>query len=727
MAALTAPRRSDHGIARRRAGVRSRVLTRALLLVVVGGVGVGCVTSPRPNATARTPSAIPAPTPPTPNPASAAPLDPCLAADPTDAMRRALDDALTDASDRLERPLCLTRVRPTSDDDARRTFDLEVLDRETDRRVLVRALLERRSGAWDASPFLVDRLIEDVGLEVLPEWLRRTTPRSIARQTLVADVTLVEVRDDDHTTVCLEHAERSLGCWREPGHVTRIVAWDWDFAIADPETHPFGRLAIERPHGVVFWAVRTEGGLARAHARPFVLPEDPRRPAWSRTVTPTSPESPVPRVGWRAIDVVEAPAVGPLRGLRIRSFGELIDARTALARRVCVRTDAWRCTAPEETRDSGHGLRESAIDDGGATTHGAWALASSRSDRGETADTGGRGDARLVLYETDGDRLVRRGEVVVGRVRWQTRADRRREVLRVWHPTTPRRDDCFAFAAAERFSGLTDFDFVPLQPAPSELVATSTDVIAWSPPGGDASEDVPDLHGAWRVEDDGLRRVTSCDEGRVALAPLEIEPALPPEVRACFERLARQVFAHPPFDRVSGLPCGAHEREAELVVHHRFVRDAAGRVIERHATGVTERDRFERVERDTWRGDRVVQTHVRRTHYLDEQLECEQRSRLRYEHDRRGRVVTTRWDGTACEGDPAPYVTRQRWNRVGSVDVSTEDHVATYVAPNGARATCGTLGCSCEVDARDLDGAVRVRLRVPPDDRASFTYDYVCE
>ena len=654
-------------------------------------------------------------------------------------MRRVLDDAVTDASARLERPLCLTRVRLTSDGDSRRTFELEVRDRQSDRRVPVRATLERQGHSWRVSPFLVESVVEGVALEVLPMWLRRTHPRSIARQPLVADVSLTEIRDADHTTLCLERADRSLGCWHEPGHVTRVVAWDWHFASPDPETHPFGRLAIERPHGVVFWAVRTEGGLARAHARPFVLPEDPRRPAWSRTFAPTWPESPIPRVGWRAIDPVEPPSIGLLRGLRIRSFGEVIDARTAIARRLCARTDVWRCAPSEETRDSGHGLRESAIDDGGATTLGAWLLASSRSDRGETPDTGGRGDARLVLFDADGDRLVRRGEAVIGRVHWQTRGDRRREVRRVWYPTTPRRDDCFVFAAAERFSGLTDFDFVPQSPRPAEpsgghrpaeiaaaSVDASVDVIAWSPPEGDANETV-DLRGAWRVENDGLRRVTSCDEDRVALAPLEIEPALPPEVRACFERLARQVFEHPPLERVSGLPCGAHQREGELEVRHRFVRDTTGRILERHVSGGAEHDRFERVEHDTWRGDRVVQTRVRHTHYLDGQIECVQQSRLRHEHDRQGRVVTTRWDGTACEGDPSPHVTRQRWDRVGTVDVSNEVHETTYVAPNGVRATCGTLGCRCEVDARDLDGAVRVRLQVPPDDRQSFTYDYVCE
>ncbi|MCB9601234.1 MAG: hypothetical protein H6720_12925 [Sandaracinus sp.] len=699
-----------------------------LLVGVLGSVGCG------PGVTANTPSpSAAAPPDPPSHPPSAAPVDPCLPADPTDETRRVLDEAVTLASERLERALCPTLAQPTSEDESRRTFDLEVLDQETRRHVRVRATLERRGVAWHASPFLLDRLIEDVALEVLPEWLRRHTPRSIARQTLVADVTLVEVREADHTTICLERADRSLGCWREPGDVTRVVAWDWDFAIPDPETHPFGRLAIERPHGVVFWAVRTEGGLARTHARPFVLPEDARRPAWSRTFAPTWPDSPTPRVGWRALDTVEAPSLGPLRGLRIRSFGDVIDARNALARRVCVRNDVWRCAPSEATRDSGHGLRESAIDDGGATAHGAWVLASSRSDRGETAGTGGRGDARLVFFDADGERLVRRGEVVVGGVRWQTRSDRRREVRRVWHPTTPRRDDCFVFAAAERFSGLTDVDFVPEPPSEpraergSSEVATSIDVIPWSPLEGDPSDAVVDLRGAWRVEDDGLRRVPSCDEDRVALAPLEVEPALPPEVRACFERLSRQAFVHPPLDRVSGLPCGAHEREGALEVHHRFVRDTTGRVLERHARGEAEHDRFERVERDTWRGDRVVQTRVRRTHYLDGELECVQQTRLRYEHDRRGRVVTTRWDGTACEGDPQPNVTRRRWDRVGSVDVSTEAHETTYVAPNGARATCGTLGCRCEVDARDLDGAVRVRLRVPPDDRQSFTYDYACE
>ncbi|MCB9604590.1 MAG: hypothetical protein H6720_30085 [Sandaracinus sp.] len=691
------------------------VLTRALLLVVT----VGCA-SPRTVPTTHAPE----PTPPSAPPA-VAPIDPCLAADPADETRRVLDEALTLASERLERALCLTLARPTSDDDQRRTFDLEVHDRETERRVSVRATLERRGRTWHASPFLLERLIEDLGLEVLPEWLRRNAPRSIARQSLVADVTLVEVREAEHTTICLERAEHSLGCWREPGNVTRVVAWDWDFAIPDPETHPFGRLAIERPHGVVFWAVRTEGGLARAHARPFVLPEDPRRPGWSRQFAPAWPTSPSPQVGWRAVDTVEAPSLGPLRGLRIRSFGDVVDARTALARRVCARTDVWRCTAPDETRDSGHGLRESAIDDGGATPRGAWVLASSRSE-GEVADTGGRGDARLVLLDAQGDRLVRRGEVVVGRVRWQTRGDRRREVRRAWHPVAPRGDDCFELAAAERFSGRTDFDFVPERTAPTEAAVASADRIAWSSAStvpelacgvgaeaeSDPSDAIVDLRGTWRVENDGLRRVLSCDEDHIALAPLEIEPALPPEVRACFARLARQAFVHPPLARVSGLPCGAHEREGELEVQHLFVRDATGRVLERHARGGA--GTTLRARRGATRGVATgsFKTHVRRTHHLDGQLRVHAGSpRLRYRARRSRTRRTTRWDGTACEGDPQPLRDAldagTAWEAWTSPPTTSRRPTSRR---NGARATCADRsGCGCEVDARDLDGAVRVR------------------
>lgn len=255
----------------------------------------------------------------------------------------------------------------------------------------------------------------------LSEWLGAQTLRSVSRIELVPDTWLLWLRHTTDSTLCLQTGDE-LQCWRESGQVTRVEPYDWRFELdasgLDAGPGREGYLAVFRNEAPpTFWALRSHPELSRAAARPQPLLQQ-TRPMWWPSPYQTEPRGSTLSSRWREVATIEAPALGPLLSLAVKSLhirgqgrvperqDAVIVARGERHRMICARQRAWTCSGLQAAEND----YLDAFDVDGTTV----ALVRSEQHVTDRADdVASRSAAYLELWERS-ERLRFKGRVQLG-------------------------------------------------------------------------------------------------------------------------------------------------------------------------------------------------------------------------------------------------------------------------------------------------------------------------
>ncbi|MFK8004321.1 MAG: hypothetical protein AB8H86_32445 [Polyangiales bacterium] len=550
--------------------------------------------------------------------------------------------------------------------------------------------------------------------------------RSFSRTELITGTWLVWLRHADHSTLCLDVAGETLRCWREAGQVTRVVPYAWIH-----RSQPEGFLAVyrERAQGV-FWSIRMRPELERAHARSQLFLSR-ARPSWWPSPHRTAPLGIISTPRRRAVPLTEAPELGPLRWLAVKSLhmrgqgrvaerqDSIVVARAGERSVLCVHQAAWTCSPVRSAADANSEYLEGFDLDGTS-------VALVRSVRSEDAAGSGSASAHLEFWERR-EILEYRGGVQVGRAIWRPDEDATRRGERVLHSVHVESDLCLRIDEAETAQGQTAIDFSAVGEQGALNLARAPQNIELSTTQG---SDIADLGGLWRLEANGLRRVRDCaPEPRTRLSQVEIPTDLEPHAAACLAHLNEAIDELPSMGIVEGKVCGAtHFRDGITVARERFRYEGERRVesvrVERLRS---DEDRYVYHEHFLWRAARRVGEDYESVHFRDGEEECRHTHTRRDTLDAHGRPTRTRLRVRPCEGDARRVNERRQWRSgdgfdVGEYDSDQNYFVPSYAAPVAA-VTCSETRCSCQVDARDESGRVRVRLHSGSRTDVEFLYD----
>lgn len=553
--------------------------------------------------------------------------------------------------------------------------------------------------------------------------------RSFSRTELITGTWLVWLRHADDSTLCLEVSDEALRCWREAGQVTRVVPYAWTH-----RSEPEGFLAVFRDDGrAVFWSLRTRPELQRAHARSqnFLTQA---RPSWWPSPYRIAPIGVIAIPQRRDLPLTEAPELGPLRWLAVRSLhmqgqGRVAERQDSIVvagageRRVlCVRQAAWTCSRPRDVE----GTEDEYLD--GFDVDGT-SIALVRSV--QSADVAGSGSAaaHLEFWERR-EALEFRGSVQVGRATWRPDEVARRRFERVLHSVHVESDLCLRIDDAETAHGPTAVDFNAVGESGVLNLARATQRVEFAT--HEASRFL-DLGGLWRVDATGLTRVNECgSQPRTTLSQMAISSDLEPRAAACLALLNERIDELPRVSIVEGNACGAtHYRDGALMGRERFRYDGDRRVENVRVVRLQQGDGDDRYvfrERLLWRGGHRAGEDYESVHYRAGEEECGHIQTRRDTLDGEGRPTRIRLHVQPCEGEERTDNERRRWRREDGFDVGEYDHelhyfVPTYATPV-AEVTCSERRCSCHVDVRDESGRVRMRLdSTSPSARVEYLYN----
>lgn len=556
--------------------------------------------------------------------------------------------------------------------------------------------------------------------------------RAFSRTELITGTWLVWLRYADHSTLCIEVRDEAPRCWREAGAVTRVVPYAWTH-----RSEPEGFLAVFRGRAQgVFWSFRTHPELQRGYAESrFFLAQT--RPSWWPTEHSSTPNGVIDRPRHGALTLDEAPDLGPLRWLsvtnlhmrgqdRVAEREDSVIVATAAGRRVlCVRQASWTCSAPFGDEEGAENEYLDGFDVDGTS------IALIRSVRREDAGAGSA-TAHLEFWERRELRerrvsLEHRGSVQLGRATWRPDEGTRRQVERVLHSVHVEADLCLRIDDAETEQGSTDVDFNALGEARPLNLARAPSSVEFA-----ASQErhLEDLGGLWRLDASGLTRADCAPEPRTLLAQVAIPPDLEPSAAACLASLNEQIDELPSMSIVEGNACGAtYSDNGIITARERFRYEGEKRVesvrVERESPYPD--SRFVYHEHFFWRGTRRVGGDYESVHFQGGEEECRHTHTRRETSDTQGRPTRVRLQVRPCEGDERNASERHRWRRGDGFDTRGDNSERHYFVPTYAESTaevsCGRGGCSCDVDARDESGRMRLRLNSNTSARSEYLYD----
>lgn len=593
---------------------------------------------------------------------------------------------------------------------------------------------------WE-EPFFSENLTQELALADLPGWLSSQGDlRSFSRVEVATNTWLLWLRHVEDSTLCLQTRTEAPRCWREAGALTRVVPYGWTVPFNEPPA-PTGYVGVFREDaGPVFWALRTHLAWSRAFARPQPLLAQVR-PSWWPSPYGAEPIGEVAIPQWRGIVSLAPPDLGPLRWLKVKSLrvqgparerqDSVIVARGNRHRIVCARQARWTCSDTLDTEDGGDPYLEneylSALDIDGTSL--ALVRSARRPGDGSPGSQSGA-DAYLEVWEHHGA-VAFKGSVHVGRASWSVEpgetAPLRRRVERVLHAVHIESDGCLRIDSAESDRGVTDVNFVASEANGPLNLARAGEALDFASDGP-----LVDLGGHWRLGDSGLTRVGECGSNRTRLVRTAIPPDLDPRAATCLALINERIDERPTLAPVSGNACGATQyRHGVIMGRHRFRYDGDRRVETLRVTRIQPRDasRYVERERTLWRRNHRAGYVFESMHFLDGEEECANSHWRRDTLDGQGRPTRIRLRSEPCEGEPRSEVESRTWRRGDGFDVETHDRADHFYLPtyadSAAEVTCSSSGCACEVDVRDEQGVVRVRLQ-SGDPSARLEYHYSC-